>query len=48
MHNYEAQVKINGKWIKTIIHAENKIHARLIAQYQFGFNNVLSTLNKVS
>ena len=39
MHRYQVQVRINGKWVRTVIYADNEFHARLIAQYQYGFNN---------
>jgi type I site-specific restriction endonuclease len=39
MQRYQLQVRVNGTWIKTVIFAENGLHARLLAQYQYGFNN---------
>jgi len=39
MHRYQVQVRINGTWIKTVVFADNDLHARLLAQYQYGFNN---------
>ena len=40
MYKYQAQVKVSGVWIKTIIYADNPLHAKLLAQYQYGINNV--------
>ena len=39
MQRYQLQVKVNGVWVKTLIFAESGLHARLLAQYQYGFNN---------
>jgi hypothetical protein len=47
MYKYQAQIKINKVWIKTIIYADNPLHAKLIAQYQYGISNVLFTPIKV-
>ena len=40
MYKYQAQVKVNGVWIKTIIYADNSLHAKLLAQYQYGISSV--------
>jgi len=40
MYKYQAQVKMGGVWIRTIIHADNQLHAKLLAQYQYGTSNV--------
>ncbi len=40
MHRYQVQAKVNGTWVKTVIFADSDLHARLIAQYQFGHGNV--------
>ena len=40
MYRYQVQAKVNGTWVKTLIFANNDLHARLIAQYQFGRSNV--------
>ncbi len=40
MYRYQVYVKVNGSVVKTIIFADNDIHARLLAQYQYGLNNV--------
>lgn len=47
MHDYLVQIKTNGVVIKTIIHAENQLHAKLLAQYQYGIKNVVSTPIKI-
>jgi hypothetical protein len=39
MQRYQLQVRVNGTWVKTIIFADNQLHAKLLAQYQYGFNN---------
>ncbi len=39
MQWYQLQVRVNGVWIKTAIFADSELHARLLAQYQYGFNN---------
>jgi hypothetical protein len=40
MYKYQAQVRVNGTWVKTIIYAENSTHAKLLAQFQYGISNV--------
>ncbi len=40
MYRYQVYVKVKGSMVKTIIFADNDIHARLLAQYQYGINNV--------
>ena len=40
MYKYQAQVKVSGVWVKTIIYADNQLHAKLLAQYQYGTTNV--------
>ena len=40
MYRYQVYVKVKGSMVKTIIFADNDIHARLLAQYQYGMNNV--------
>ena len=40
MYRYQVYVKVKGSVVKTIIFADNDIHARLLAQYQYGINNV--------
>ncbi len=40
MYRYYVSVRIKNIVIKTTIFADNDIHARLLAQYQYGMNNV--------
>lgn len=40
MYKYKTQVKVSGVWVKTIIYADNSLHAKLLAQYQYGIGNV--------
>jgi len=42
MNKYQASVRVNGQLIKTAVFADSQIHARLILQYQFGMNSVLT------
>ena len=51
MNRYIATVRINGQLIKTIVFADSQLHARLIFQYQFGFDSLTSIpiqVNEVS
>ena len=41
MYRYQVYVKVKGLMVKTIIFADNDIHARLLTHYQYGMNNVL-------
>jgi hypothetical protein len=47
MYKYQVLVKIKGSTVKTIIFADNEIHARLLAQYQYGMNSLLSNPHKL-
>jgi hypothetical protein len=47
MSKYQVQIKINGRWVRTVIYADNEIHARLIAQYQYGISNVPFSPTKI-
>ena len=47
MYRYQVSVRIKGTIAKTTIFAENEIHARLLAQYQYGMNNVISQPQKI-
>jgi len=42
MNKYQASVRVNGQLIKTAVFADSQIHARLILQYQFGMNSVVT------
>jgi len=48
MNRYVASVLVKGQLVKTIVFADSQLHARLILQYQFGFNNLASTPTQVS
>lgn len=48
MNKYLASVRVKGQLVKTVVFAESQLHARLILQYQFGFNNLASTPTQVS
>ena len=43
MKDYIATVRIKGNVIKTVVHAENTTHARLLLQYQYGFDSIVSS-----
>jgi hypothetical protein len=47
MNRYQAQVKVSGFSLKTIVYADSSTHARLLLQQQFGVNNVISIPVKV-
>jgi hypothetical protein len=47
MFKYQVLVKVKGSTIKTTIFADNEIHARLLAQYQYGMNSLLSQPHKI-
>jgi hypothetical protein len=47
MYKYQVLVKVKGSTVKTIIFADNEIHARLLAQYQYGMNSLLSNPHKL-
>ncbi len=42
MNRYQAQVKVSGFALKTVVYADSSTHARLLLQQQFGANNVIS------
>ena len=48
MNRYIATVRVKGQLIKTIVFADSQLHAKLILQYQFGFDNLTSTPIKVN
>jgi uncharacterized membrane protein YciS (DUF1049 family) len=47
MYKYQIYVKVKGSSLKTIVFADNEIHARLLAQYQYGMNSLLSNPHKL-
>ena len=48
MNKYVASVRVKGQLVKTMVFADSQLHARLLLQYQFGFNNLASTPTQVS
>ena len=42
MKNYIATVRIKGNIVKTVVHAENTTHARLLLQYQYGWDSIVA------
>jgi hypothetical protein len=43
MNKYLATITLKGQSIKTVVFADSAIHARLILEYQFGMNCILSS-----
>ena len=43
MKDYIATIRIKGSLIKTVVHADSLIHARLLLQYQFGWDSIVSS-----
>ncbi|OYY06860.1 MAG: hypothetical protein B7Y67_18620 [Polynucleobacter sp. 35-46-11] len=43
MNKYIATIKVNGQSIKTTVFADSSIHAKLMLQYQFGIDCILSS-----
>ena len=43
MKDYIATVRIKGNIVKTVVHAESTTHARLLLQYQYGFDSIVSS-----
>ena len=43
MQDYIATIRIKGTTIKTVVHAENSTHARLILQYQYGMDSIVTS-----
>ena len=42
MKNYIATVRIKGNTVKTVVHAESTTHARLLLQYQYGWDSIVA------
>ena len=42
MQDYIAAIRIKGTTIRTVVHAENLTHARLILQYQYGMDCIMA------
>ena len=43
MKDYIATVRIKGNIVKTIVHAESTTHARLLLQYQYGWDSIVAS-----
>jgi hypothetical protein len=43
MQDYIATIRIKGTMIKTVVHAQNPTHARLMLQYQYGMDNIVAS-----
>lgn len=43
MNTYKATIRIKGLTLRTLVHAESVTHARLLLQYHYGWDNVLSS-----
>ena len=41
MNKYLVTVKISGQIVRTVVDAENPVHAELLAQYRFGINSLV-------
>ena len=48
MNRYIATEHVKGQLIKTIVFTDSQLHARLILQYQFGFDSLTSTPRQVN
>lgn len=42
MKKYVGIVKIKGHYIKTVIFADSALHAKLLFEYQYGFDSLLN------
>lgn len=47
MNKYIATVRVKDQAIKMAVFADSQIHARLILQYQFGMNSIVSSPNQI-
>jgi hypothetical protein len=43
MQDYIATIRIKGTSIKTVVHAENTTHARLLLQYHYGLSSIVTS-----
>ena len=48
MNKYIATVRVRGQAVKTAVFADSQIHARLILQYQFGMDSIVSSPTQIS
>jgi hypothetical protein len=43
MKDYIAKIRIKGNIVKTVVHAESQTHARLLLQYQYGWDCIVAS-----
>ena len=43
MQDYIATIRIKGNTVKTVVHAENITHARLLLQYHYGWSSIVTS-----
>ena len=43
MQDYIATIRIKGNTVKTVVHAENTTHARLLLQYHYGWSSIVTS-----
>jgi len=43
MNKYIATIRVKGQSIKTAVYADSTVHARLILEFQFGMNCIISS-----
>jgi hypothetical protein len=48
MNMYVATVRVNAQVVKTAVVADSLIHARLLFQYQYGMNSLLSAPTQIN
>ena len=41
MNNYQATIRIKGRFVNTAVFADDPVHARLIIEYQFGIGSII-------
>jgi hypothetical protein len=47
MNKYVASLRLKGQSVKTAVFADSQTHARLILQYQFGMDSIVSAPKQV-
>jgi hypothetical protein len=48
MNKYVATVRVNGQFVKSAVFADSLIHARLLFQYLYGMNSLLSAPTQIN
>ena len=48
MYRYRIVVRVKGIVIKTVIYADSDMHARLLAQYQYGIANITTPPQRIN